>query len=140
MGYLFYDELLDKGFFNQDGWSMNPPGRYGLVNKGPFNNLTGGYYRTSTVYTPKAQDVWYFGYVGSDFVSEASGKYAWGFDLEAGDQLVNLQANTNSVALAVHAGDIHPLVSSPIPAAFGAWYCGRVAAIQEEMEGVDGRA
>jgi hypothetical protein len=118
MGYLFYDELNDKGFFNADG-SISLPGSYGLVNTGFFQNLVGGYYWTSTVYVPQAADAWYFGYTGSNFVTAATGKYAWGFDLGGGEQLVNLMTNSNSLALAIHAGDVYPLAgTAPMPPAF----------------------
>ena len=116
MGYLFYVELGNQGLFAQNG-SMNPLQVVGLLNQTPFENLTGSYYWTSTVYVPQARDAWYFGYTGSNFVAAATGLYAWGFDMGGGDQLVNLMTNSNSLALAVHVGDIKPQVSSPIPSA-----------------------
>ena len=116
MGYLFYDELGDQGLFAPNG-SINAPPVIGLVNKGPFQNLTGGYYWTGTVYGPEAQDAWYFGYTGSDFVDAAAGKYAWGFDLGSGDQIVSIETDALA-ALAVHAGDVLPLGSVPMPPAF----------------------
>jgi len=116
MGYLFYDELGDQGFFAPNG-SLNAPGTYGLVNAGPFQNLTGGNHWMSNVYTPEPQDAWYFGYTDSNFVGAAANQYAWGFDPGAGDQYVLLMTDSTSTAMAVHTGDIKPLVSSPLPSA-----------------------
>ncbi len=119
IGYLFYNELGDKGLYNPDG-SINLPQAVGLVNMGVFKNLTGGYHWTSTEYVPQAQDYWYFGYSSDDpaFPAAVSGQYAWVFGLGSGEQYVNLMTNSNAVALAIHAGDVLPLVSAPMPPAF----------------------
>jgi hypothetical protein len=97
MGCLFYDDLGDVGLIAPNG-SLSAPGTYGLLNTGPFENLTGGNHWAATEYTP--------------------GQEAWVFDMGAGGQNVLPEANTNSVAMAIHAGNIRPLGTSvPLPPA-----------------------
>lgn len=97
LGYLFYVELQNAGYYDTDG--NFPVEGYGLTNVGPFKNLQGISYSywSGTEYTYDTTRAWYFG-------------------MNRGQQAIALKDHGH-YALAVHEGNVGGNVgaSAPIP-------------------------
>jgi len=93
MGYLYYTELGNKGYYDKNG---NPQSGYGFANTAPFKNLYGNAFWSGTEYSADPLSAWVFGTVyGNQGVTSKS--YAY-------------------YALAVLPGDV-AATPTPIPAA-----------------------
>jgi hypothetical protein len=96
MGYLYYVDLGNKGYYATDG--TNPqPGWTLLSNKGPFTNLR--------------PDTYYWSGTETEFTPYPT--QAWVFTFGTGGQTVSY-TYSDWYALAVHPGNVNPV---PIPAA-----------------------
>ena len=93
LGHLYYTELNNIGARDENGRSQ--PGA-GLINTGPFANLTGNYYWTSTAGT------------------ENNAARAYHFYMPHGYQGVIAQSTSSRFAIAIVDGDI---MATPIPGA-----------------------
>lgn len=59
LGHLFYEELGNPGGYNTDG---SIPSEWGLLNPGPFVNLTNEAYWTATTYRNYPMSAWLFNF------------------------------------------------------------------------------
>lgn len=85
MGHLFYVELGNKGYCDTTG--VCPQADWGLINKGPFNNLQAGRYWTGQTWAPGAN-------------------HAWGFDFNIGYQDNGWNKYASNYVLAVRSGQV----------------------------------
>ena len=91
MGHLYYQSLMNKGFYATDGTSPQPG--WGLQNEGPFNNLgkwSPGSYWSGTEYSP-------------------STCLAWIFSFRTGIQAAQAKGPDGYYAMAVRPGDVTPV-------------------------------
>jgi hypothetical protein len=93
MGYLYYTQLGNKGYYDTSG---NPQAGYGLINTGPFTHLV--------------NNNWYWS--GTEYASNPS--YAWHFLTNFGYQL-NYLKDLNALALAVRPGQLIETAAVPEP-------------------------
>lgn len=107
MAYMFHNNLGNNSFYDQWGYSRNV-GDFGLVNSGPFVNITIG---------PEMRPM-YLGYWSESKDGRNPGD-PWVFYFGTGCQLSRNESE-NHYAWAVHDGDIG--ATTPIPAAF--WLLG----------------